>query len=58
MSTHNIPFSIMKKKITVNYPVSAAMGFFPRESKRVRNSLGKGAITVRATEGLLYQAES
>ena len=29
MSTrvHNIPFSIIKKKITLNYPKSSAMGF-------------------------------
>ena len=27
MSTHNIPFSIKKKKITLNYFKSAAMGF-------------------------------
>ena len=28
MSTQNIPFSIYKKKTTLNYPLSAAMGFF------------------------------
>ena len=33
MSTHNIPFSILEKKITLNYPKSAALGFFPRDSK-------------------------
>ena len=27
MSTHNIPFSIYKTKITLNYPKPAAMGF-------------------------------
>ena len=27
MSTHKIPFSILKKKITLNYPKSAAIGF-------------------------------
>ena len=27
MSTYNIPFSIYKKKITLNYPKSAVMGF-------------------------------
>ena len=27
MSTHNIPFSNMKKKFILNYPKSAAMGF-------------------------------
>ena len=33
MSTHNIPFSILKKKISLNYPKSAAMGFFHRDSR-------------------------
>ena len=28
MSTHNIPYSILKKKISLNYPESAAMGVF------------------------------
>ena len=34
MSTHNIQFSIQKEKITLNYPKSLAMGFFPRDSKK------------------------
>ena len=38
MSTHNITFSILKKKT----------------QERVRNSRGERAISVRATEGLLY----
>ena len=33
MRTHNIPFLGMKKKITLNYPKSAAMGFFRRDSR-------------------------
>ena len=44
----------IKKKITINCPKSAAMGFFRGTHKRVRNSHGKRAITVRATEVLLY----
>ena len=54
--THNIPFSILrkKKKITLNYPKSAAMGFFLGTQERVRNSRGKRDISVRATEDLLY----
>ena len=32
MSAHNIPFYNIKKKITLNYPKSAAMGLFPRDS--------------------------
>ena len=55
MSTHNIPFSISKKIITLNYPKSAAMGlFFQGSQERVRNSRGKRDISVRATEGLLW----
>ena len=39
MSTHNIPFSIQKKKITLKYPKSAAMGFFSQGTQeRVRNN--------------------
>ena len=30
---HNIPFFNMKKKNTRNYPKSAAMRFFPRDSR-------------------------
>ena len=33
MSTRNIPFPYMKKKIILNYPKSAAMGFFPRDPR-------------------------
>ena len=49
MSTHNIPFLNIKKKIILNYPES--MGFFPRNP---RPSRGKRAISVRAIEVLLY----
>ena len=55
MSTHNIPFSIEKRKIILNYPKSAAMGCFQGTGERVRNSRGRRAISVRATEVLLYQ---
>ena len=44
----------IKKKITLNYPQSAAMGFSLETQKRVRNSRGKRSISVRATEGLLF----
>ena len=54
MSTHNIPFPIKKKKSAINYPKSAAMGFFQGNQARLRNSRGKRAISVRATEVLLY----
>ena len=52
MSTYNMPLLISKKKITLYYPKSAGMGFFPRDSKK---SL-KQAISVQATEVLLYNA--
>ena len=44
----------IKKKIGLNYPKSAAMEFFLGTQERVRNSCGKRAISVRATEVLLY----
>ena len=44
----------IKKKITLNYPKSAAMGFFSLGTQeRVLNSRGKRAISVRDTEVLL-----
>ena len=33
MGIRNIPFSILNKKITLNYHKSEATGFFPRDSK-------------------------
>ena len=56
MNAHNIPILIYnkKKKITLNYPKSAAMVIFQGTQERVRNSRGKRAVSVRATEGLLY----
>ena len=58
MSTYKIPFSTLRKKITLNYPKSATMGCFPkRMQKQVRNSRGKRAIRVRAIEVLLYNEE-
>ena len=54
MSTHKIPFSIYKKKFTLNYSKSAVRDFSKGTQERVRNSRGKRAIRVRATEGLLY----
>ena len=58
MSTQNIPFLNIKKKITLNYPKSAVMGFFKRNEERVRNNHGKRAISVRAIEVLLYTDNS
>ena len=52
-NTNYTVFNI-KKKITLNYPKSAAMGFFPGTQERVRNSRGKRAISIQAIEVLLY----
>ena len=46
--THNIPF-LNRIKNTLNYPESAAVGFFPRDPRTSSNSRGKPAISVRAT---------
>ena len=54
MSTHNIPFSIYKKKITLNYPKSAARDFPQGTQEQVQNRGGKPAISDQATEALLY----
>ena len=54
MSAHNIPFSNTKQEITLNYPKSAAVGFFQGAQERVRNNRGKLAISARATKVLLY----
>ena len=55
MSTHNIQFSIYKTrpKIILNLQL---WDFFQGTQERVRNSRGKRAISVRATEVLLYCA--
>ena len=44
----------MNMKNTLNYPKSAAMGFFQGTQELVRNSRGKRALSVRAIEVLLY----
>ena len=49
MSTHNIPFFNIKKKVTLNYSKFAALGFFQRTQTRVRNSRGKRPFSMRAT---------
>ena len=43
----------IKKKITLNYPNSAALGFFQGTQNQVRNSGSKRAISGRPTEGLM-----
>ena len=56
VNTQNTIFNTKKTTtITLNYPKSAAMGFFSRDS---RMSRGKRAISVRATEVLLYNNTS
>ena len=48
----------MKKENTLNYPKSAAMGFFVQGTQeRIRNSRGKRAISVRAIEVLLFDLQ-
>ena len=58
-SNENTQYTIVniKKKITLNYSNSAAMGCFQETQERVRSSRGKRAISVRATDGLLYLSE-
>ena len=58
-SNENTQYTIfnMNKMNTLNYPTSAAMGFFQRTRERVRNSRGKRAIGVRAIEVLLYMVK-
>ena len=51
---HTITIFNLKKKITLNYPKSLAMGLFPRTQERNRNSRSKRTISVRTTKGLLY----
>ena len=59
MSTHNIPFSnIKKRKSRQIIPKFETKELFQRTQERVRNSRGKRAISVRATEVLLYVADS
>ena len=41
MSTHNTLFFNMKKKNTLNYPKSAAMGFF---SKGLKNEFERAVV--------------
>ena len=41
MSTHNIPFFNMKKKKTLNYSKSAAMGFY---SKGLKNEFERAVV--------------
>ena len=43
MRTHNIPFSITKKKIILNYSKSVAKGFF---SKDLKNEFAKNEPVV------------
>ena len=55
-SNENTQYTIfnMSKMNTLNYPKSAAMGFFQGTQERVRNSRGKRGISVRAIEVLVY----
>ena len=44
--TQHTIFNMKKRKITLNYPKSAAVGFFQGTQERVRNSRGRRAIIV------------
>ena len=50
--TEHIIFNI-GNEITLNYPKPVTMGFFEETQEQVRNSRGRRAISVRATEVLL-----
>ena len=55
--TYNIPLSRLKTKspeIIPNTIMSAAVGFLLGTQERIRNSRDKRAISVRASEVLLY----
>ena len=54
MSTHNIPFSICKRKSPLIIPNLLHWNVFVGTQERVRNSRDKQAISVRAIEVLLY----
>ena len=56
MSTHNIPFSTYKRKSPLIIQNLQLWDSFQGAQERVRNSRGKRAISVRATEVLLYMA--
>ena len=58
MSTHNLPFSIYKRKSALIIPNLRLLDFIQRTQERVRNSRGKRAISVRATEDLLFFPET
>ena len=55
MSTHNIPFLNIKKEFHPKSSQICNNGIFCQDTQEgVRNSHGKRAISVRATEVLLY----
>ena len=54
MSTHNIPFSILNENNPKLSQICSYRIFFQGTQEQVRNSHGKQAMSVRATEGLLY----
>ena len=54
MNTHNIHFQYKNENHTILSQSAAKGFFFLGTQERVRNSHGKRAISVRATEILLY----
>ena len=55
MSTYNILFSILKRKFNKNIATLLLWDVLLRTQEQVRNSRGKRAISVQATEVLLYE---
>ena len=58
MSSTIYHFQYIKANKLMNYSKSSAIRFFQGTQERVRNSHGKRAISVRATEVILYNAIS
>ena len=54
MRTHNLPFSIQRRKSPEMISNQQLWDFYQGTQERVRSSLIKRATSVRVTEGLLY----
>ena len=54
MSTNNVPFSICKRKSAEIISNLQLLDFFQGTQERIQNRHGRRAISVRATEVLLY----
>ena len=54
MNTYNIPFLNTKKKITLNYPKSAAMGFFPNGPMNKFETMIQSKPTLKTSTGIIH----